>query len=355
MASSGKARSVTVSKSLLGGCRVMRPPSPSRPAGRVEHQVRIGGRERYSRWLPHDQIAEQEGPLQSSIVRRSGETGGRVRLFRVEVPAQELLEGLFAEVVRPQRGPGEPTRRRTGGAGHEEERDQRLPLGDRPLQLDSHPLGLSVGALPPETDLCPRLVAEDRLCQGSRRLEEDTFSIPHDPRDPVPLAERGSLGGRLDDETSVAGSEMHSLQSFQPLEARLEIGQLPDRDGLIFRGRYEPASVAGESQAADRVDVAAELTDLLPGRNVIELQARGSEAIEHGRREHRQGADRTRPRRRECEVGQLFIGLELNLPLPVSIPPEGHGPAVLADQPRRSLPGREGSPTHGSGARSLWS
>ena len=138
---------------------------------------------------------------------------------------------------------------------------------------------------------------------------------------------------------------MHSLQSFQPLEARFEISQLPDRDGLIFRGRYEPASVAGESQAADRVDVAAELTDLLPCRNVVELQARGSEAIEHSRREHRQGADRTRPRRRECKVGQLFIGLELNLPLQVSIPPDGHGPAVLPDQPRRTcLVGRNRPP-----------
>ena len=157
------------------------------------------------------------------------------------------------------------------------------------------------------------------------------------------------VGGRLDDETSVAGSEMHSLQSFQPLEARFEIGQLPDRDGLIFRGRYEPASVAGESQAADRVDVAAELTDLLPCRNVIELQARGSEAIEHSRREHRQGADRTRPRRRECKVGQLFIGLELNLPLQVSIPPDGHGPAVLPDQPRRTCLVRRNRPPGGLG------
>lgn len=78
------------------------------------------------------------------------------------------------------------------------------------------------------------MVAEDGLCQRSRRFEENPFSIPNNTSDSVPLAERVSLGSLLDDETSIAWSKMHSLQSFQLLQARLEIGQVPDRDGLIF-------------------------------------------------------------------------------------------------------------------------
>ena len=79
--------------------------------------------------------------------------------------------------------------------------------------------------------------------------------------------------------------------------------------------------------------MATELADLLPCRAVIQLQARGAQAIEQGHREHRQGADRTRPRGRECEVGQLVLRLELNLPFQVSIPPEGNRAIVVADLP----------------------
>ena len=126
---------------------------------------------------------------------------------------------------------------------------------------------------------------------------------------------------------------MHSLESFQRLQARLEIGQVPNRDGVIFGRGDEPASVAGETQAADRVGVATELADLLPCRAVIQLQAWGPEAIEHGHREHRQSADRTRPRGRECEVRQLVLRLELNLAYQVSFPPERNRAMIVAGLP----------------------
>src|SRR5262249_57130147 len=101
-----------------------------------------------------------------------------------------VLEGLVAEVVRAQWRPCEPARRLVGGAGREVEGELRLPLGDRAIQGDGNPCGCRVRPLPPECNGLPGLASEYGLDQPCRRVVEDPFPIPHDPRETVALAER---------------------------------------------------------------------------------------------------------------------------------------------------------------------